>query len=211
MLFWLEIPLITRARIQIVAGTEAERDQALTRLTSLQDSLVSLHNTYQWIQVTLLKGLALDKQGRRAGSQVLLEDVFRTEGVSEWITPFIEIGSPMIPLLQGLKGKGVALGPIEHLLTLLSPNRDVAEGGDVLDREPVKARTEAPSVLLTQREAEVLAQVAEGLSNKEIAAKLFLSTETVKKHLYNTYQKLEADSRISALAKARSLGILPAN
>jgi DNA-binding NarL/FixJ family response regulator len=62
---------------------------------------------------------------------------------------------------------------------------------------------------LTPREAEVLRLVAEGLSNKEVAARIYRSMETVKKHLYNTYQKLGADGRIAALTKARELGILP--
>ena len=65
------------------------------------------------------------------------------------------------------------------------------------------------SRLLTQREVEILSHVAEGLSNKEIAAQRFLSTETVKKHLSNAYRKLEADSRVTALARARALGVLP--
>jgi len=62
---------------------------------------------------------------------------------------------------------------------------------------------------LTNRELEVLTLLAQGLSNKEIASKVFLSSETIKKHIYNIYQKLDVHSRISAIERARELGILP--
>jgi LuxR family maltose regulon positive regulatory protein len=48
-----------------------------------------------------------------------------------------------------------------------------------------------------------------GPRKQEIAARIYRSIETVKKHLYNTYQKLEVDGRIAALSRARELGILP--
>jgi len=84
-----------------------------------------------------------------------------------------------------------------------------ALAGDV-DRLPLTPDSRAQaSQLLTQRELEVLELVAEGLSNKEIAARISRSIETVKKHIYNTYQKLDADSRVTALVRARDLGILP--
>ncbi|HID28515.1 MAG TPA: response regulator transcription factor [Desulfobacterales bacterium] len=45
---------------------------------------------------------------------------------------------------------------------------------------------------LTQREKEILTLLADGLSNKEIAARLYIATETVKTHLQNIYRKLNA-------------------
>ncbi len=56
--------------------------------------------------------------------------------------------------------------------------------------------------LLTDRELEVLRFVAEGCSNKEIGAQLFISSETVKKHLKNSFNKLGAHNRLAALRKA---------
>jgi DNA-binding NarL/FixJ family response regulator len=51
---------------------------------------------------------------------------------------------------------------------------------------------------LTDRELEVLQEVAQGLSNKDIAAKLFISQKTVKNHLSNIFQKLEVSDRTQA-------------
>jgi len=61
---------------------------------------------------------------------------------------------------------------------------------------------------LSERELEVLQHVGRGLSNQEIADKLFLSAGTVKRHMSNIYQKLDVHSRTQALERARSLKVL---
>jgi len=53
--------------------------------------------------------------------------------------------------------------------------------------------------LLTKRETEMLGFLSKGLRYKEIADKLFISTETVRKHINNIYQKLHVQSRIEAV------------
>jgi len=63
---------------------------------------------------------------------------------------------------------------------------------------------------LTRRELEVLALLADGLSNAEIAGALFVALGTVKTHVHNLCAKLSAPSRGRAVARARELGLLPA-
>ena len=55
--------------------------------------------------------------------------------------------------------------------------------------------------LLTNRESEMLGLLAKGLRYKEIADKLFISTATVRTHIYNIYQKLHVQSRTDAINK----------
>lgn len=61
---------------------------------------------------------------------------------------------------------------------------------------------------LTKREKEVLHLLAKGFSNKEIAAELTITSETVKTHLKKIFEKLRVDRRIKAVAVAKTIGIL---
>jgi DNA-binding NarL/FixJ family response regulator len=58
---------------------------------------------------------------------------------------------------------------------------------------------------LTRREREVLALIAEGFSNQEIATQLYLAPSTVKWYVHSILRKLEVDSRIKAVSRAREL------
>lgn len=61
---------------------------------------------------------------------------------------------------------------------------------------------------LTNRERDVLALLADGLGNKQIAARLGISTSTVKTHLELLFEKLEVSTRAEAVATAVRLGLL---
>ncbi|MFV0131164.1 response regulator [Streptomyces sp. HMX112] len=76
----------------------------------------------------------------------------------------------------------------------------------VADRLMNRLRT--PGTALTRRETEVLALVAEGLSNQAIGGRLHLTEATVKSHLARAYAKLGVDSRTAAVATAGALGLI---
>lgn len=65
-----------------------------------------------------------------------------------------------------------------------------------------------PQIQLTEREREVLLYMAKGLSNREIAEKLNISSSTVKTHTLNLYSKLGVKSRVQAVNKAREQGLV---
>ena len=62
--------------------------------------------------------------------------------------------------------------------------------------------------VLTASELKVLECMADGLRNQEIAEKLFNSEETIKKHIYNMFQKMEVKNRLSLVTRAKEEGIL---
>jgi DNA-binding NarL/FixJ family response regulator len=119
--------------------------------------------------------------------------------------------------LAGLLGAGVD--------GLLLRSTGVAELGDALELLRAGRRAVAPALLpllvgviglaavegeslLTEREREVLARLAEGASNRAIAEALSVSSATVKTHLAHIYEKLGAEDRRDALVRAIALGIL---
>jgi DNA-binding NarL/FixJ family response regulator len=90
--------------------------------------------------------------------------------------------------------------------------REILKQIAVLETEPqTEAETssnDADQGLLTIREKEILGLVAQGLSNREIAEKLFVSRYTVESHIKHIYRKLSVTKRTKAVSTARSLGIL---
>jgi two-component system response regulator DesR len=68
-------------------------------------------------------------------------------------------------------------------------------------------RAEQPAVPLTEREREVLTLMASGATNKEIAARLYLSPHTVKEHTSSLYRKLKVRNRAEAVRRAERLGL----
>ena len=65
------------------------------------------------------------------------------------------------------------------------------------------------SLGLTERECDILARLASGQSNKELARTLAISPNTVKTHLARVFEKLEVQNRMQAVEKARWLALIP--
>lgn len=61
---------------------------------------------------------------------------------------------------------------------------------------------------ISPRELEVLALMAEGLSNQEIAGKLYVSLNTIKTHSRNLFEKMEVSRRTQAIDKAKKMGLI---
>jgi DNA-binding NarL/FixJ family response regulator len=78
-----------------------------------------------------------------------------------------------------------------------------------LDNPARETTQPAASSLLTERESDVLGAMNEGLSNREIAARLVISEGTVKTHVSNILGKLAVRDRTQAILKARELGLVP--
>ncbi len=98
---------------------------------------------------------------------------------------------------------------LEQAITYALQNRmagqnSVLQAIDLPRRRPSQSLPDA----LSERELEVLRLIAEGLSNAEIAQKLFLTVGTVKAHARNIYSKLGVNSRTQALAEAQKLNLL---
>ncbi len=135
--------------------------------------------------------------------------------ISAWSTEDVLLGA----LRAG--ATGYVLKERDDLEVSLSI-RSVLRGGAPIDpfiaRRIIAELQPAPSpsmesaasdeVKLSMREGQILELVAEGLANREIAEKLFLSRYTVECHIKHIYRKLAVSSRVKAVKEARSRGLL---
>ncbi len=108
-------------------------------------------------------------------------------------------------LQRGLESgaRGYILKEAPHE-TLLRAIEKVAAGETFVDPALMSALTQSrgSTDVLTAREREILQLLADGLSNADVAAQLFISQETVKSHVRHILTKLEADTRTQAVAIA---------
>jgi LuxR family maltose regulon positive regulatory protein len=120
----------------------------------------------------------------------------------------------MARLLEQLQRRRVAVNYVTQILAAFETTDGVDAGiADAGIRAQTRQTTLDPlSALvepLSERELKVLQLIAEGLTNQEVASRLFLSLNTVKAHTRNIYGKLGVHSRTQAVARARALGFLP--
>jgi DNA-binding NarL/FixJ family response regulator len=104
-------------------------------------------------------------------------------------------------LESGARGYILKEAPHE---TLLRAIERIAGGGGYVDQAlvPDVLSGKDQADMLTAREREILQLLANGMSNSDVAAKLFISQETVKSHVRHILTKLEADTRTHAVAIA---------
>ena len=168
------------------------------------------------IEVMILQALAHQALSDDAEAVKVLEKALVAGQPEGFVRTFIDEGEPVSKLLlELLKQKGKRWG-IEQpeLLRYVVRLKDLFGPSAPVPTARV-ATTESEALPwwyvedpLSERELEVLQHVAKGLSNQEIADKLFLSAGTVKRHMSNIYQKLDVHSRTQALEHSRSLKVL---
>jgi LuxR family transcriptional regulator, maltose regulon positive regulatory protein len=148
------------------------------------------------IEVLVLQALIF--QGKRDLDQALVVlgraiSLAQPEGYARL---FLDEGEPMVKLLYLAKSHRIGGGYVSELLSALS-----------VDTKPELLSAQALIEPLSAREIEVLKLVEAGLSNQEIAAKLYISVATVKRHISNIYAKLDVKTRTQAVSFGKELGI----
>lgn len=119
-----------------------------------------------------------------------------------------QTGQGLRPLLEQLNLRGLAPDYLPGVLAVLARLPALKPAGPA--EEPRSASQNFGMVeSLTVRELEVLGLLADGLSNREIGAQLYLSPKTVENYTLSLYGKLGVNKRGLAVARARAIGLLP--
>lgn len=204
MMFFLEIPIISKTQALITQGTDSSLQEATQLLEDLLVYTKASHNTYQEIRSLACLALAYQAQGGTKDAQDALERSLKLAQPGGFIRTYLDLGPKMTELLRQTADQGFDTDYIHQILDAFSGQPKI--GGK---RRPGNALTKDELITpLTRRESEVLMLLGNWLSDNEIAQKLVISPRTVKKHTSNIYSKLGVKNRMKAVEKAKDLGLL---
>jgi LuxR family maltose regulon positive regulatory protein len=208
------VPQLTQVKVLLAQATSESLKQASDLLDSLHDFVLSTHNSRIRIDILALQALLHHVKGEEQGAMEKMNEALKLAEPGGFIRNFVDMGPSMAELLAGMIRQNTHVIYIGKLLTAF---RDSRFSSDDLrfeseSRNPIKNQKSKIEHCfiepLTRREAEIMALLTQRFYNNEIAEKLFISTETVKKHLYNIYQKFNVNNRRQAVKKAQALGML---
>jgi len=217
-----EYLLLTQAKFLLVrsqeTGSAAGLQQAADMLEQLLPIAERLQRVISQIQILVLQAMAQSALGDEGAAKTLLRALALSEpeGFRRY---YLDEGWRLADLLRQCRSvqqeSGSHLPSLAFLDSLLEAIQHAAPARQI-DERPVEPRAGPTtahleyglSISLSAREMEVLALIAEGKSNQEISAELYLALNTVKRHAYNIFTKLEVKNRTQAVSKARELGLI---
>jgi LuxR family maltose regulon positive regulatory protein len=194
----MHIPL---ARIQIAQGLLETTNQILLPLLEAAEAGGHVSRA---IELLILHALNYQAGDETDKAMAPLERALTLAEPGGFIRIFVDEGPPMARLLYEALTRGIAPDYARRLLAAF-PVAEPEQADPSRTRPPKSALIEP----LSERELEVLQLIAAGLTNQEIAARLYLSLNTVKVHTRNIYGKLNVHSRTQAIARSQELGLLP--
>ena len=161
------------------------------------------------IELLVLKALVLRAQNDESGALAKLRRALTLAEPEGYVRTFVDEGAPMADLLRRLlktwRKERLDDVPLEYTGKLLE-----TLGAEMTTPSGTNVRDETGLVLdpITGRELEVLKLLESDLSNRQIAARLFVSIDTVKSHTRHLYTKLGVHNRHQAVRRARELKLL---
>ncbi len=217
-----EYLLLTQTRFLLVRGQETVNVGDLKQAAELLGALLLEAELFErvtsQIEILVLQAMAQSASGDKAAGKTLLRALALGEPEG-YRRVYLDEGWRLAELLRQCRFAQQESG--SHLPSLLFIDSlleaiQQGEGAKPANEQPIGQSTgrtiayleDGLSIALSAREMEVLSLIAEGKSNEEISSELYLALNTVKRHAYNVYAKLEVKKRTHAVSKARQLGLI---
>jgi LuxR family maltose regulon positive regulatory protein len=190
------------ARLLLRQGRGLEVEPWLGRL----ERFARERGLIRWlITIHILQALAVGNGGERRAAGEYLARAVQLAAPEGYFRAFLDEDRRVLALLRLPEVRQAAPEFVDQLLAYAAP----AETPDPAQDTPsVRPAAQALIEPLSERELEVLSLIAAGLSNREIAGRLFIAVGTVKRHINNIYGKMQVHRRTEAVARARDLGLL---
>jgi len=203
------VPQLTPVKLLLAEKTPTSLADAGERLDHLEEFLRRTHRINGLIEVLALQALVLDASSNEPAALDKLGEAMALAEPGGIIRSFGDLGAPMADLLRRAMRNSTERGFCHTLLEAFGREQTRATAGDP-PAEGAGEPAQAPYDLdpLTNRELDTLELLAHRLQNKEIAARLSISTQTVGTHLKRIYQKLGVHGRRQAIEHAIKIGIL---
>ncbi len=210
-------------RVAVLLGlrTPEARNEAAGLLERFHQVVEMQHAERLLIEVTALQAVLFAQAGVREGALELLERAVSMTIPGDAVRILADLDFLIGPLMDEL-AEGSSVKTQIHRIrraaqvyrrgssaTALNARARMHDRSRSGQQQARSARSVDLVESLTYREMDVLQLLVERPTNKEIARELNISTETVKRHMVNIFQKLNVENRRQAVSQARNLGILP--
>ncbi len=196
-----DLPLC-KARVHLAEGNTPE---ALAILEAHRQKVESKGWEDERLKAMVLQSLVHRAHGDTDQALRVLAEALELAEPAGFVRIFVDEGPSMARLLSEAAALGIAPDYTGRLLASFG----YADQKPAIPTATAVLPSDQPLIEpLSQRELEILALIAEGLSNHEIGDRLYLALSTVKGHNRNIFGKLQVQRRTEAVARARDLGLV---
>ena len=206
--FW-EQPELTQVRTLLASGTPAAFGKATELLARCRAKATTRFARRSLIEIEALQARVCLAQGDEAAALETLQRAVELAEPGGALRQLADGGVELAVLLEKLAAASVAPNYVRQVLAVLKGQVVFPHQAHPTPTPGSDGPKAIPSIeTLTNREVDILILLAQRLSDKEIAERLFLAPGTVKKHTNHLYRKLGVHNRREAAAAARRLGLV---
>ena len=187
-----QLPYLASILLHVRVLAESGRgDEALAILDELEGLTLAVERRLDWMRVMRDKALAWQTLGKTSQALEALAAALEAAVPIQHRQLFFQERASLAPLLEKLRPR------FPHFIHAISVSAESPRRTDNILIDPP-----------TARELEILRLVAAGLSNADIAERLYITVGTTKWHMHHVFAKLGVSRRTEAIAKARELGLI---